>query len=116
MSGFIYLASPYSHPQPEIREHRFREVCRAAAWLMMNGDVVFSPIAHSHSVETIGIQAIQSGAFWKRQDVPLLRHAAELVVLMLPGHAESIGLKWEIELAEALHIPVRYLDPADVAA
>ena len=28
--GYIYLASPYSHELPEVREQRFREAQRAA--------------------------------------------------------------------------------------
>ncbi|MCP4786572.1 MAG: DUF1937 family protein [Fuerstiella sp.] len=46
----IYLASPYSHSDANIREKRFRDVCRTAARLMRNGDVVFSPIAHGHPI------------------------------------------------------------------
>lgn len=112
--SFIYLASPYSHDDPDVRQERFQAVCKAAAYLMRHGQIVFSPIAHSHSVEVVGLQERHGGDFWKRQDIPLLRHAKELVVLMLPGYLESAGLKWEIELAQALHIPVRRLHPSEV--
>ena len=78
--------------------------------------MVFSPIAHSHSVEIIGLDAVESGAFWKCQDIPILRHASELAVLMLPGHAESKGIQWEIETATALNIPVSFIDPAAICA
>jgi hypothetical protein len=30
----IYLASPYSHPDPLVREQRFRDACRATASLL----------------------------------------------------------------------------------
>lgn len=110
MSGFTYLASPYSHPDPAVREERFKAVCRVAAFLMRKGAVIFSPIAHSHCVETIGMHAVESGEFWKRQDVPLLGHASELAVLMLDGWRESQGLRWEIAMAKSLRIPVVYVD------
>lgn len=109
--SFIYLASPYSHADPAIREQRFVAACKAAAKLMLAGDVVLSPIAHSHSIETLGIGHVQSGGFWKTQDVPLLRHADKLVVLMLDGWQESKGIEWEIEMATALLMPVEYLEP-----
>ena len=46
----IYLASPYSHPDPAVMEQRFETACRVAGWLMARGEIVFCPIAMSHSV------------------------------------------------------------------
>lgn len=114
MSGFVYLASPYSHPVPDMRDYRYVQACKAAAYLMRQGEVVFSPIAHSHPVEKIGLGTVEDGAFWKKQDIPILRHASKLVVLTLDGWAESKGLEWEIATAESLMIPVSYLDPDTV--
>lgn len=112
MSGFIYLASPYSHPDTGIRESRFQAACKAAAALMLIGHNVFSPIAHSHPIDLM-FGNIQSGAFWKSQDIPILRHASELRVLKLDGWEESSGIKWEIALAQQLHIPVTYMEPVE---
>lgn len=112
MTGFIYLASPYTHKSPLIREERFRAVCRATAELMLSGRFVFSPIAHSHPVE-LCIGSRQSGDFWKAQDIPILRHASELMVLKLDGWEQSAGIQWEIELARKLHIPVTYMEPIE---
>lgn len=111
MTGFVYVASPYSDPDPKVREARFKAVCRVTADLMLKGDAVFSPIAHSHSVETLGMQFGKDGSFWKKQDIPILRHASKLVVLMLPGWKESKGLAWEIETAESLFIPIEFISP-----
>lgn len=114
MSGYTYLASPYSHEDSSVRLWRYQSACKAAAWLMQQGKIILSPIAHSHPIEVIGIGSQQNGAFWKRQDIPLLRHASELIVLLLPGHKESEGLKWEIEMAESLAIPVTFLNPEGI--
>lgn len=111
MSGFVYLASPYSHQDPAVREARYRSACRAAARLMDDGFVVFSPIAHSHPIEQIGLGSVRSGQFWKNQDIPLLRHASRLVVLRLDGWEKSAGIAWEMETARAIHIPISYIDP-----
>ena len=43
----IYLASPYSHHNASVRKLRFETVCMAAAELMEQGDIVFSPISHN---------------------------------------------------------------------
>lgn len=114
--SFIYLASPYSHTSASVRQERFEAVCRAAAKLMLDGQVVFSPIAHSHSIEVLGMSAPMSGSFWKAQDVPMLRHADQLTVLMLDGWRESKGLEWEIETARTLLIPIFYLRPEGTGA
>lgn len=109
--SFVYLASPYSHPDAEVREARYVAACRAAAKLMLAGEIVFCPIAHSHAIETIGIGKVKSGEFWKAQDIELLRHANKLTVLRLMGWKESCGVRWEIETASMLGLLVGYIDP-----
>lgn len=110
MSGFAYLASPYSHPDKEVRIKRYMQVIKAAGILMKNGESIFCPIAHSCAIEHHGLgDDRQSGSFWKAQDVPVLRHASKLYVLMLPGWDVSEGVKWEIETAKMCDIPIVYL-------
>lgn len=114
MTTHIYLASPYSHPDVDVRGQRYLAACGAAGRLMRAGHVVFCPIAHSHPIETHCFPEPESGAFWQAQDLPLLRSAGRLVVLMLDGWLQSSGIRWEIAEAERLGIPVDYLDPDDL--
>jgi hypothetical protein len=110
--SFEYLASPYSHPDPEVKADRFVEACRVAGELMKAGRLIFSPIAHSHPIEQYFVDGKAEGhVFWLEQDFALLRHAAKLLVLRLPGWEQSKGVKAEIDAAEAIGIPVHYLDP-----
>jgi hypothetical protein len=51
----IYLASPYSHPNPAVREQRFQAACQAAAALLRSGQAVFAPIVHSHPLVAYGL-------------------------------------------------------------
>lgn len=108
----IYLASPYSHPDAAVREHRFQMACRAAARLMRDGHTVFPPICHSHPIAQYGLPTDWS--FWERQDREHLARCDEVVVLLLDGCRESRGVRAEIRLAEALGKPVRYLIPEGV--
>ena len=39
----IYLASPYYHKDPKVRESRFIEVCKKTGELMNQGYFVYSP-------------------------------------------------------------------------
>jgi hypothetical protein len=105
----IYLASPYSHPDPAVREQRFRAACRAAAKLMRCGQPVFSPIAHSHCICTYGLPT--DWRFWEPLDRHLLARCDEVVVLMLDGWRESVGVQAEIRIAAECGKPVRYVGP-----
>ena len=105
----IYLASPYSHPDPAVRDERFHAVCRAAAALLRAGHAVLSPIAHSHALARHGLPTEWS--FWSRYDLEMLARCDQVVVLMLPGWQESAGVREEIRIARELGKPVRYVAP-----
>lgn len=105
----IYLASPYSHPNPAVREQRFRAACQATAALLHAGQPVYSPIVHSHPLVAYGLPT--GWEFWSRFDRSLLARCDEVVVLMLPGWEASAGVCDEVRLARALGKPVRYLAP-----
>ena len=62
----IYLACPYSHNPMR----GFVESSKAAARLMDAGNIVFSPISHSHPVAVHGKLDAMDQAFCLRQDLP----------------------------------------------
>lgn len=103
----IYLASPYAHPDAAVREARFQDACRAAALLIRDGHPTFSPIAHSHPIAAYGLPTDWS--FWERDAREHLETSAELVVLMLDGWRESVGVDAEIAIARDLGKPIRFL-------
>jgi hypothetical protein len=103
----IYLASPYSHPDPSIREARFKAACGAAAAIIRSGQHVFSPIAHSHPIAAYGLPTDWS--YWEKAARAHLKTSAEVVVLTLDGWQESLGVAAEVCIATELGIPVRYL-------
>ena len=83
---------------------------KAAAQLMLEGYVVFSPIAHSHGVADHMPDSYRcDGDFWMGQDLPLLAKCDEMAVLCLNGWQESSGVCQEIAFAEQNSIPMRYL-------
>lgn len=110
-----YLASAYSHPSAEVREERFRAVCRAAAELMRQGHLVFSPIAHSHPIALAGTLPTD-WHFWAAFDRAYLEASRELIVLRLDGWRESVGVTAELAIAAELGIPISYIDPTPSAA
>ena len=104
----IYLASPYMHSDPAVRQERFEVACRAAAELIRQGKTVFSPIAHSHAICQLGLPL--DWAFWERHDMEFLQRCDEIVVLKLDGWKESVGVQAEIGAARRLEKPVTFLD------
>lgn len=115
----IYLASPYSVLNPErhtpqsiknLLTRRFKKVCKKAAELMLNGEIVFCPIAHSHPIEVNGMTERKDGDFWLHQDFGVLRHADRLVVYRMEGWDKSNGVIREIAFAQENGIPVSYID------
>lgn len=90
----IYLACPYSHPDPKVCEMRCEKADRAAAYLMACGYIVFSPISHSHPISKhLGNHLDHS--FWLRQDAAWLDVCDEIHILTLDGWDKSIGVAWE---------------------
>lgn len=106
----IYLACPYSHPDAAVRLSRFQAANIAAARLMRAGEIVFSPISHSHPMVEHGLPG--DWEFWERFDRIMLRACCEMVVLAVDGWEESRGVAAEIRLADEMDIPIRMWDPS----
>ncbi len=108
----IYLACPYSHKDPAVREARFTAVNKAAAQLMGKGRYVFSPISHTHPIAKEG--ALPLGwDFWEGYDRVMLAACTRLIVLKLDGWETSTGVTAEIKIAKEMGLPVEYMDPID---
>lgn len=111
-AGLLYLASPYSHPDPAVKERRFRDACRIAGRLMKAGHQVFAPIPHSHSIEQhFEDGQVEGMAFWLEQDFAVLQRCSKLVVLMLDGWEQSKGVAAEIAFAQEHGIPFEFMAP-----
>ncbi|MDL2313363.1 DUF1937 family protein [Desulfovibrio sp. OttesenSCG-928-C14] len=112
----VYLACPYSHDDPAVREARWLASSRAAAWLMLFGDVwfpnegvsVLSPLSMGHPVSVMGrlLGLEYSFATWGESCLAMLEGCTHLVLLQLPGWATSIGCKAEVDHARKLGLAV----------
>ena len=107
--SIVYLACPYSHPDPEVRHARFLAANRAAARLMAEGLVVFSPLSHGHAIAQTDVGLPTDYEFWRKSCHAFMRACSSVTVLMLPGWEESVGIADELKIAEALDLPVAHL-------
>jgi len=97
----IYLASPYSHRNPNIREQRFKEVCKIAAELINEGNAVFCPIAHSHPIAIYGSLPIGSD-YWEKLNRLWIDWCDEMVIANLPYWPQSRGIEKEKRYAKSI--------------
>lgn len=109
MTDLIYIASPYSHPDPAIREGRAEQATIYAARLAKQGKFFFAPITTSHPLTKYG--APETWDFWQRFDRVFMERCDILHVLMLDGWRESVGVQAEIKYFQDHDKPIRYVDP-----
>jgi hypothetical protein len=112
MSQLVYLASPYSHDDPAIREQRFHAACAKAAELMRAGVLLFSPIAHTHPIAQFDLP--KGWDFWERYDREYLDVCKALVVLTIDGWATSKGVCAEVCIMRDSGKPVFWLAPNEM--
>ena len=105
----IYLATPYTHPDPNVRENRFYRASECANRLMQEGYNVYSPITHGHLIGAIG-GLPGDFDFWQEHCLSFIRHWADrVIVLVQPGWQESKGVAAEIAEAQALGLPISFI-------
>jgi len=111
----VYLASPYSHQNPEIESKRYHAVMRAAVRMLGEGVPVFAPIVYSHPMvpyaNFIWDGEGENGLFDKRSDFDyrMIDACDVLCVLMLDGWEESVGVSAEIEYAQKAGKFIEYI-------
>lgn len=104
----IYLAGPYSHPDPEVRRARYDALTEVYATICRRGLVCYSPITHSHvAAERHGLPGC--AGYWERTNRAFFDACNELWILKLDGWRESVGVRQETWWAMQRRIPVRYL-------
>lgn len=104
----IYLASPYSHPQPAVRHERYMAASKALNLLLNQRQWTFSPIVHCHdNAVRFGLPTTHD--FWLEFDTAFLRRCEFLYVLAIAGWRESKGVAVELSLAGRLHLPISYM-------
>ncbi len=109
----IYLAAPYSSKDPKVTEERIRQFCRADANLSALGIATISPLLKHLVLQYEPLPGDWN--YWKDYSETLLRKCDKMIVLMLDGWQESVGVQAEIELCQQLNIPIKYMLPENYA-
>ncbi len=101
MNGPIYIASPYSHQDPEERQVRFEAVCLYCVLLINDGCHVYSPIAHTHPIALLG-DLPKGWDYWQSFDRIMIEACSCVYALQIPGWEKSVGMTEEIKIAKSL--------------
>jgi Domain of unknown function (DUF1937) len=109
----IYLACPYTDPDPSVRERRFHAATRAAASLIKEGHIVYSPITMTHPIDTFltGDTTTLGSDYWVNFDEAFMDLCSEIVVLKISGWDKSSGIQREIRYFKAQGKNVRFMLP-----
>jgi len=113
-SYIIYIACPYSHPDKEVRDYRVRKATEAAATYVKAGQIVYSPLNHTHGIASFidDDRLTQDFNFWVMYfDRAFMTVCSELVVVMASGWTKSRGVRYEIQYFKSRGLPITYLEP-----
>ena len=111
--SYIYLASPYSHPDHMLRARRWTAAIDACAWIANVKEMaVYSSIAHWHKV-AVRHRLPGHSDYWTRQNEALLIPAAAVWILTIDGWKTSVGVAAEMAFANFQSKPILYLQPLE---
>jgi len=109
----IYLACPYTDPDPAVRKARFDVATAVAADLIRVGHIVYSPITMTHPIDMVlaGASNTLGSDYWVAFDEAFMEMCSEMVVIRLEGWQRSNGIRREIAYFTDRKKPIRYMDP-----
>lgn len=93
----IYLAIPYTGRE----EFSFSLTTAIAAELSARGEVVYSPITHSHPMTKVR-ELPGDWEFWGNIDREFIRACSKMYVICADGWAVSTGVQAEIKIAKRI--------------
>lgn len=107
----IYLAGPYTSADAAGRKQRFDALTKAAASLIAEGNIVYSPITHTHPIDLLFVEGgiDLPSDFWCDFDETFMAVCSEMAILPLSGWESSSGVKRERAFFEARGLPVWFL-------
>lgn len=110
MQSYIYLASPYSHPDKKIMNQRYETIIIVTGKLMERGLHVYSSIVHCHPL-AVRFDLPRDHDYWDDYNAKMLKNASMLMIVELDGWQDSKGITSEIALASEYNIPVVNFEP-----
>lgn len=105
MTQLIYLASPFTHPDPMVRARRVEEARQATIELLRKKLAIFSPILYTSTIPDAPIPF----EAWTFFNDAMIARCHKLWVLNIDGWYESRGVDHELFVAKLHGLPTRLL-------
>lgn len=106
----IYLASPYSHSDSTVRQHRYELALLFTEQELQKGRAIFSPIVYGHRFSVNGLAF--NFETWQHLNDDMIIASDEVWILQIEGWGTSRGIAHEIAFAERNNIPVKFIEMA----
>lgn len=105
----VYLAGPYSHPDPKVRDYRYIQHLKAYTKLLEQGFAVIAPIVQGHNA--VGYSTaldLWLHKEWLDLDFNYIERCDIVYILQIEGWKESKGVNAEIAFCRENDIPIVY--------
>jgi len=105
-----YLGIPYSNGNDYLINFRAVIADMIAHDLTNQGRAIYSPISSWHII-ACKFKMPRTFEFWEKMNLSFLSRCKKMLVVMMLGWKESIGLQGEIDFAKENKISIEYIDP-----
>jgi hypothetical protein len=106
----IYLGLPYMHDDEVVMDFRADISDIVAADLANRGFNVFAPISAWHHIsKKYGLPG--EWEYWKDFDESFIKICSKVLIIILEGWRQSVGVTAEIDLSKKYNLEVGYIDP-----
>ena len=106
----IYLACPYTHKNPDVKNQRAKVSNSITAHLFDLNVITYSPISFWHH---LAISHDLHGNFtnFREMDLYFISVSRGIIVICLEGWEESESVTEELKFADQLGLPIGYMNP-----
>lgn len=108
-----YVATPFGHPEPVVREMRYQQALSIVTLLSQKGRFAYSPIVHYYQVcAKQGWDKMSTAERWaimKKFDFAAIDRCDEALFFMLEGWETSVGMHDEQEYCKEINKPFRMM-------
>lgn len=103
----LYLATPYYHPSPEVRNARYQAAKCFLEFYMRQKIPAYSPIVHCH--HSASALSDWTNEDFVEYDLAFLKLCSAMVICPIPGYEVSKGILREMKFAKENNIEIQII-------
>jgi hypothetical protein len=94
-----YLATPYSDPDPAVKQHRYEQAMEIQHYLLQRGYYIYSPIVALHPL-ALTYSLPGDAAHWFNFNTDMICCSIGIILALIPGYEQSKGMLQEFAIAK----------------